>query len=155
MADGINLDAVNAALDVHRRCHTWCDARVLALEVERLRADNERISAAWADVIQREQRGDNAHEYDVQQVEAERDAALARIRAVEALFDRKPDAIYSHEEATGYSCALWDVAAILADPGDAELIRTAEQRMANDDGRRYTLDEVTAALAAPTEDSDR
>jgi hypothetical protein len=94
MADGIDLDAIKRWQELRGEWTGGSDADwhlmfellpQAVAEVERLRADNERISAAWADVIQREQRGDNAHEYDVQQVEAERDAALARIRAVEAL----------------------------------------------------------------------
>jgi hypothetical protein len=46
---------------------------------QRLADDNERISAAWRQVVQREQRSDNAHDYDMRQVEAERDRALAAL----------------------------------------------------------------------------
>jgi hypothetical protein len=55
---------------------------------QRLAAENERISGAWRQVILREQRSDNAHDYDIRQIEAERDRALAAIQRVEALCDK-------------------------------------------------------------------
>ena len=54
-------------------------------ERERLAKDNERISEAWRRVVLRQQRSDNAHDYDMQQVEAERDRAVAQVQRVEAL----------------------------------------------------------------------
>jgi hypothetical protein len=45
-------------------------------EIERLRADNERISAAWAEVIQREERTDNAAAFDL----AAAQAKIGRLR---------------------------------------------------------------------------
>jgi hypothetical protein len=47
-----------------------------------LRAENERISAAWAEVIQREQRTDNAAFYDVQEALAEVARLRERIEAI-------------------------------------------------------------------------
>jgi hypothetical protein len=47
---------------------------------QRLAKDNERISEAWRQGVLRQQRSDNAHDYDMQQLEAERDEALRMLR---------------------------------------------------------------------------
>jgi hypothetical protein len=59
--------------------------QALVAEVRRLRAANERISGAWADVIHREQLTRNAHFYDMDELRAERDALRAAIQAATEL----------------------------------------------------------------------
>lgn len=102
--EGLSVERLEAIVRAHRRirsdehgadwcgsCGTdWpCNTSRLVAALAASRADNERISAAWAEMIQREQRTDNAAFHDVQEARAEAAAArveVSQLRAkVEAL----------------------------------------------------------------------
>lgn len=51
-------------------------------QLEQLRTENERVSAAWADAIQQQQLADNAHLYDIQAAEAALVAARTQLEEV-------------------------------------------------------------------------
>jgi chromosome segregation ATPase len=44
---------------------------------QRLQADFERVGEAWSEVVQREQRSDNAHDYDMDALQSRLDIAVA------------------------------------------------------------------------------
>lgn len=100
----------------------WAGHDHAAAEVERLRAENERISGAWGEVIQREQRQDNAHLFDMNALRAERDALAARLQTVRALHERRTgpwETDFCREDNKQWPCTtirLLD--ASLGTPGD-------------------------------------
>jgi chromosome segregation ATPase len=105
-------------------------------EIERLQADIERISEAWRQVILREQRSANAHDYDIRQVEAERDQAVAALVRETARADQNTKA------ALDYAAQMERLQALPA------RVVAAERELAKANADRQRLrDELDRALA--------
>ncbi len=78
----------------------------LTAENAELRAANGRISAAWGEVIQREESSDNAHLHDMEQLRAECDRVVQRVRDELHLDDDAP--VNPPDDAPAEYVAGWD-----------------------------------------------
>lgn len=93
------IEALETAVE-----HLTAEKLEEAAEIEALRAANQRISDAWAEVIQREQRTENSHLYDTEKLESEIEAL--RVSRDRWKFEAREVGGYARETADTLAQAL-------------------------------------------------